>query len=326
MAIISASRKTDIPTYYSEWFLRRLEAGEFYVRNNPYKPEAVSHITFKKEDIDCIVFWTKNAIPMMDKLHRLDGYQYYFQYTLTGYGSEVEKQLPVHSERIQNFRELAIVTGSKAGCHPTKCRVVWRYDPIIFTSDYTMEWHLKTFQTLATALAGFTDKCVISFVDLYGFVGKQMRESGLYSQNKSREMLLAFCSQLAEIARSQGMSIYTCAEEIALEETGILHGSCIDKKHIEALIGYELNVKKDKGQRSLCGCVESMDIGKYNTCVNGCKYCYACNKPAEISRNLSLYKVDSPILCDALATTDIITEKHLQSFRSPETFNQLSLF
>ncbi len=326
MAVLSISKRTDIPTFYSDWFVNRLKAGEVYTRNNPYNPNAVSHITFHKEDIDCIVFWTKNAIPMMKNLHHLDGYQYYFQYTLTGYGADIEPYLPRHVDRIQNFRDLAMMTGSKVGSHPAKCRVIWRYDPIIFTKEYTMEWHLKTFQRLAVLLAGFTDKCVISFVDIYSFVRTNMTNNGIYAQQKTKEMLMEFCRQLAEIAKAQGMTVYTCAEEIDFGEVGILKSACIDKAFIEQLIGYSLKGKKDAGQRPLCGCMEAVDFGKYNTCSNGCKYCYACKNPKDLPHNLSMYDVDSPILCDALFATDVITEKRLCSLRKPEELNQLTLF
>lgn len=318
MAVLSVSRRTDIPTYFSEWFLNRLEAGEVYTRNNLYNPNAVSHITFRKEDIDCIVFWTKNPIPMLNKLDRLRGYRYYFQFTLTGYGEDMEAGLPDKERLIEAFRTLALAQGSNR-------KVIWRYDPIVFTSTYTMEWHIKTFELIARMLAGFTDRCVISFLNTYDFVRDNMSKGRIFAQNKSKEQLLEFCKQLSEIANRHGMKIYSCAEEISLEEAGIEHGACIDQKYIEERItGYPLKGGKDKGQRTACRCMSSVDFGRYNTCKNGCRYCYACKNTSQIDNLFAQYDEHSPILCDTLKPTDVITERPLKSLRKAEELNQLS--
>lgn len=317
MAILSVSRKTDIPAYFSEWFFNRLNAGEIMYRSNPYKPDAVTRAMFNKRDIDCIVFWTKNPAPMLDGLHRIDGYKYYFQFTLTGYGSDIEPALNDKNKLVETFREL-----SKA----TDKHVVWRYDPIVFTKDLTMEWHLKSFARLANSLAGFTDRCVISFVDMYGFVEKNMRNNNLVQTPHNREQLLSFCRELSNIANQNGMNVFTCAEAAALEETGIQHGSCIDKDLIEKIVGYPIKSHKDKGQREACLCAESVDVGKYDTCGNGCKYCYACKDLNKVRKNLALYDPDSPILCDTIEPSDVITEKRLKTLRTDREYEQLSLF
>ncbi len=323
MSILSISRRTDIPTYFSDWFLNRLDAGEVFVRNNPYSPTAVTHYTFRKEDIDCIVFWTKNPEPMMNKLHRLDGFNYYFQYTITGYGKYLEGSVPDLKKSIDTFRNLSNLLPKNSPNY----RVVWRYDPIVFTKELTMEWHLKNFAAIAKALAGFTNRCIISFVDMYGFVTENMNSQNIFVyQKQPREQLLDFCRQLAEIARSHGMEIYTCAELDSFDETGIRHGSCIDKKLIEEFIGCSLKVSKDKGQRKACGCVDSEDFGKYNTCLNGCKYCYATKNFAAVPNIYSSYDANAPFLCDTLKESDIVAEKRLSSLKIIEQGEQISFF
>lgn len=332
MAILSISRRTDIPTYFSEWFINRLESGEVYTRNNPYNPNALSHITWRKEDIDCIVFWTKNPLPMLSKIDRLKDYKYYFQFTLTGYGKEIEGNLPDKTSLMRGFRELS-----------KHCRVVWRYDPIIFTKAYTIEWHIKAFDTIAKSLAGYTDRCVVSFIDIYNFVKTNLNQSNIFPKTLNADTLspystaiadannvyVDFCKKIVDIANKNGMKVYSCAEVTDFQSKGIdiQHGSCIDKDMIESIVGYSLRTKKDPAQRSACQCVESVDFGKYNTCANGCKYCYACKVPSEIKQNLSLYDVNSPILCDTIQSTDTIGgERRLKSLKVVEDLNQISFF
>lgn len=157
--ILSVSRRTDIPNYYSEWFYNRIKEGFLYVRN-PMNAHQISEIKITPDVVDCIVFWTKNPLPMMKRLNEIKDYNYYFQFTLTGYGNDVEVNLPnKKTEMIPVFQELSEKIG--------KQKVIWRYDPIFFSDRYTKEYHLKAFKSIAEALSGYTEKCVISFVDIY---------------------------------------------------------------------------------------------------------------------------------------------------------------
>lgn len=317
MAIISASRRTDIPSYFSEWFMNRLEEGRIMIRN-PVNRNLVSDVQFTRSLIDCIVFWTKNPIPMLPQVRRLNktGYPYYFQFTVTGYGTDIERNLPEKSKIIRAFKELY---------HLGNGHIIWRYDPIVFLPQYSVEWHLQTFESIARKLNGYTDKCVISFLDMNSYVLSQFRKDMLYNTTLESEKLIAFCKTLVEIANANGMKIATCAEKIDLASIGIEHNHCIDADYIEQIIGYKLDVKKDKGQRSACGCVESIDIGTYNTCKNGCIYCYAQN-----GCNVKAYDVNSPLLCDTLQFEDKIVMREVKPLkavpRSEEDDVQLSLF
>ena len=310
--ILSSSRRTDIPNYYSEWFYNRIKEGYVYVRN-PMNIHQVSKIDISPEIVDCIVFWTKNPEPMLNKLEQLKDYNYYFQFTLTGYGKDMEPALPHKKDKmIPIFQTLSERIGKE--------KVVWRYDPIVITPTYSVEYHLKAFHEIASSLNGYCTRVVISFVDLYAKTKKNMKD--IQAIEKNREEIIGFSKKLAEIAISNGMEIETCAELIDLSSCGIKHSSCIDKKLIEKIIGCSIKVEKDKNQREECGCVESVEIGAYNTCLNGCKYCYANYSEERVIANRVLYDVHSPILCSEITEEDKITERAVKSIKE----GQISLF
>jgi len=303
--ILSVSRRTDIPNYYSDWFFNRIKEGFAYVRN-PMSPHQVSRIDLSPDVVDCIVFWTKNPEPMIERLDELAAYHYYFQFTLTGYGKDVERNVPHKKEKmIPVFQTLSEKIGRE--------KVIWRYDPILFTEKYTPEYHLKAFEQIATALNGYTQKCVISFVDIYTKNQKNMELLGAYELDEVA--LTEFAKRISAIARKNGMMIGSCAERIDLDECGIEHNCCIDKELIEKIIGNKLKAGKDKNQRKECGCMESVEIGTYHTCKNGCKYCYANDSEERVIKNWSRYDVNSPILCGTLDESDKISERKVKSLR-----------
>lgn len=305
--ILSVSRRTDIPNYYSEWFINRIKEGYLYVKN-PMNAHQISKIDLSPEIVDCIVFWTKNPINIMDKLDELKDYQYYFQITLTGYGRDVEPGLPDKNKiLIPAFKELSEKIGKK--------RTIWRYDPILINSKYTKEYHYRAFVKIADELKDYTEKVIISFVDLYAKT--QRNTAGLHIENTSNEEMLEIAGTLAEIAHSHGLQIESCAEAIDLESVGVAHGHCIDKNLIEELIGFPLKVEKDKNQRPECGCMESVEVGAYNTCKNGCKYCYANYNNERVISQCHLYDPNSPLLCGHVdeAAGDKITVRKAESLK-----------
>lgn len=307
--ILSVSRRTDIPSYWSDWFLRRLQEGYVCVRN-PMNPHQVSRIELSPDVVDCIVFWSKNPLPLSKRLDELNGYQYYFQYTITGYGKDVEPGLPNKKEvLIPVFQDISKKVGPK--------RVVWRYDPIFFSDRYTPEYHLHAFEEIAQRLEGYAERVVVSFVDLYSKIKKSI--AGLHSwAPPSDAELLNFAGELALIAEKHGFAVESCAEKIDLQAVGIRHGSCIDKALIEEIVGYGLTASKDRNQRAECGCFESIDIGTYNTCRNGCKYCYATFNPTQVAQQIRLYDPVSPILCGSITPEDVIKERKVKSLRNHE--------
>lgn len=321
--ILSVSRRTDIPNYYSDWFYNRIKEGFLYVKN-PMNPHQISRIDLSPSLVDCIVFWTKNPEPMMARLREINDYRYYFQFTLTGYGRDIEPNVPHKKDKmIPVFQRLSEAVGSS--------RVVWRYDPILFNDVYTEEYHLQAFERIADALAGYTKKCIISFVDTYAKnkadlrelkVREPISEDGQEDKRKDSKLiqqqfqkLKVFAARLSEIAHRNDMEIATCAEKIDLSDCGIAHSSCIDKALVEEIAGYAIDVGKDKNQRTECGCVESIEVGTYHTCLNGCKYCYANDSWEKSKRNFQEYDADSPLLCGQIEYDDKITERKIKRLR-----------
>lgn len=303
--ILSVSRRTDIPDHYSDWFIARIKEGFLYVRN-PMNVHQISKIDLSPDVVDCIVFWTKNPADMIEKLESLQGYMYYFQFTLTGYGKDVEPNLPdKREELIPTFKRLSEKIGTE--------RVIWRYDPILMSKRYTMEYHLKAFEEIADALADHTEKVVISFVDLYPKTRRNAKELDI--RQLTDEEMIGSAKEMAKIASRYGLTIETCAEQIDLQEAGIQHGSCIDKKLIERLLGCKLTAKKDRGQRNACGCFESVEVGAYDTCPNGCRYCYADLNDDKVRDNVRSYDRDQPLLCSDITPDDRITERKMRSLK-----------
>lgn len=303
--ILSVSRRTDIPNYYFDCFFHRIKEGFLYVRN-PMNPQQISKIDISKEVVDCIVFWTKNPEPMMERLEELKGYNYYFQFTLTGYGADIECKVPhKKKEMIPIFQKLSDKIGKE--------KVIWRYDPILFNKDYKPEYHLKAFAQIAQALKGYTEQCVISFVDVYTKNKKAMETLDLYELEESK--FLEFAKKLSDIAKENGMEIGSCAETMDLENCGIKQNSCIDAKRIEKIIGCKIDATKDLNQRKACGCVESVEVGTYNTCRNGCKYCYAGTIQDICCSN---YDPLSPLLCGEVMERDKITPRKVKSIRKEQ--------
>ena len=220
--ILSVSRRTDIPNYYSDWFIARIKEGFLYVRN-PMNAHQISKIDLSPEVVDCIVFWTKNPANMIEKLEDLQKYMYYFQFTMTGYGKDVEPNLPnKREELIPTFKRLSEKIGKE--------RVIWRYDPILIGKRYTIDYHLKAFEEIASNLADYTEKVVISFVDLYSKTQRNTKELDI--KQITNEEMIELAREMAQIASKYNLIIETCAEQINLHEVGIQHGSCIDKKLI----------------------------------------------------------------------------------------------
>ena len=303
--IISASRRTDIPTYYSEWFFNRIREGFVYVRN-PMNIHQISKISLLPEVVDGIVFWTKNPIPMIDKLSKLERYVYYFQFTLNSYGKDIEPNVPSKKEVIvPAFQKLSELIG--------KDRVIWRYDPILINDKYTLDYHIRYFESLAIKLSGYTEKCTISFIDFYK--NTKRNTAPLNIQAPTDEQIEILMSEFSRIAKDNGILIDTCSERIDLEKFGITHTHCIDRARFERLGNCTLKVEKDKNQREECGCVASIDIGAYNTCKNGCVYCYANYSQKIVYNNCQSHDPKSPLLFGSVGQNDVIKQREIRSCR-----------
>jgi DNA repair photolyase len=297
--IISASRRTDIPAFYAEWFINRVREGYFY-RVNPFNSKQISGFSLKAEDVDAICFWTKNPRPLMKYLDELDqrGLKYYFQFTLNPYDITFEPHVPFLKERIDTFRELAGRIGAE--------RVVWRYDPVILSSVTPVSWHLEQTEQIAGQLKDSTRRLVFSFYDFYGkgqgrlnkaFEGTDITLEDITSP-AHKDALELVARGFKNIADHHGLQIFSCSEDRDLSSIGIEHGACIDGTLISELFGSAAVVNKDKNQRESCGCVESADMGMYNTCHFRCAYCYANFNEGMIENNGKKHYQDSPSLLD----------------------------
>ena len=304
--IISASRRTDIPALYPEWFLNRLRAGEVLIPN-PYNRKKITRVRLSPDIVDCIVFWTKNPEPLLPYLKEISRmeYEYCFQMTITDYEEDVEAGVPSISDSIATFLLLSEKIGKK--------RMDWRFDPIFLNDKYTISYHLEKFEMMCSWLCNATERCIISFMDYYkGCPYREMRQEEIEELAKG----------LSVIAEKYKLPLYTCAEQIDLKQYGILQGACIDKERLYQLTGYKLDLKKDPGQRGECRCAQSIDIGMYGTCTHGCRYCYATKSAESAKRKKEQHDKTSPLLVGHLQGDEIIIEKEV---KSSEDY-QISLF
>lgn len=301
--IISASRRTDIPTYYSDWFFNRIHEGYVCVRN-PMNIHQISQVPLDPSVVDGIVFWTKNPIPMMNRLDELKDYTYYFQFTVNPYGQDVEQNLP--SKRnviIPAFQDLSRKIGPE--------RIIWRYDPILLTQKHNIEWHTQCFEYMARELAGYSRKCIISFLDLYKNTQNNTKNLGLLPLGENE--MIEIAQRFSDIAQRNGLILESCSEAIDLDKYGIKHGHCIDCNLFEELLGCRLDLDKDKNQRMECGCVSSIDIGMYNTCRNHCLYCYANYSQTTVDKNFSYHNPNSPLISGDIGPDDVVKIRKVAS-------------
>lgn len=317
--IISASRATDIPAFYAQWFFNRLAKG-YCVRYNPFNRQQKMYVSFANCKV--VVFWTKNPAPILPYLHLLDerGIHYYFQVTLNDYEREgFEPGVPLLEKRIEAFEQLSDRIGHE--------RVIWRFDPLMLTPELTPRCLLSRIWNVGNALKGYTDKLVFSFVDVKTYRKVQnnlVKEISCFSRNNvemaepdamQRQELVVGLTKLRDVWHDEGwkLTLATCAEDTDLEVYGIEHNSCIDRNLMMRLFAddeelmYYLNYGqlperdifgryipkkkkdakafKDKGQRSICGCMMSKDIGIYDTCRHFCVYCYANAGREKVKKN-----------------------------------------
>lgn len=304
--IISASRSTDIPAFYPEWFKTRWEVG--YIKwTNPFNGQPL-YVSFK--NVRCVVFWSKNPRPMMKYLDWLDKNipNYYFQFSLNDHDKEkYEAKVPSVESRIKTFKELSNKLGAK--------RVVWRYDPLILTQEITIDELISRIKRIGDELHNYTEKLVFSFVDIgiYQKVQSNLKKDAVPYIEWTETLMDEFAQKLSDLNKSWNLQLGTCSEKIDLDKYGIVHNKCIDDnlmidlfsddKELMDFLGVEIKEAdlfsdgsitktrklKDKGQREDCGCIMSKDIGSYNTCPHECNYCYANTSKEVAKKNYQKY-------------------------------------
>jgi hypothetical protein len=267
--IISASYKTDIPTFYGDWFMNRLKAG-YCKMLNPYNRHVV-RVSLLLNDVEGIVFWTKNIGPFIKNLPEVKqrGFPFIIQHTINGYPRALEQAVVDSARAVEQVRKVADMFGSRV--------CVWRYDTIINSSLTPREYHIETFSRLANALEGATDEVVISFAHLYRKMLRNMdvaaREHGFTWSDPDDEWKKGMVAELASIASAHKIRLTICSQPNFIIP-GCNEARCVDAKRLSDVSGKPV-VAPLRGGRAQCGCYASRDIGEYDTCPHGCVYCYA---------------------------------------------------
>ncbi len=295
--IINASGRCDIPAFYSEWFINRLKAGFVDVRN-PFYQEKITRIPLTKEKVEAIIFCTKNPIPMLKYLDKIP-FPYIFQITITPYKKNIEPLVPSKKAIISAVKDISNKIGSN--------RVIVRYDPIFISHEYSIDYHEKAFTKLCEELTGYTNRIIISFLDLKKNTLKHRKELNLIPFTKENIELIA--EKLSQIALSKNIELSTCAEEYSLEKFGISNRGCTDEKSINELLKTTGKYHKSKN-RDYCHCIETTDIGAYNCCPHYCKYCYANYQEEEVQANYNKHDPNSSLIIGNIGFKDIIKETH----------------
>lgn len=279
--ILHTGMRTDIPAFFTPWFLNRLREGYVLVRN-PYDPSTVTRYTLSPEVVDALCFCTKNPGPMLEHMDALAPYGQYWFVTITPYGEDIEPHVPPKEQVMADFRRLSEQVGA----------VAWRYDPILLHGEYTISRHLKDFEAMARTLQGATDTCIISFIDLYDKVRRNFPEARAVA--KEERLLLG--RELAAIGRAYGMTVKACGEGDELEAVGVDCSGCMTIPVFEKALHRRLHAPKVKPARAECACYLGSDIGAYNTCAHLCRYCYANYDEKTVRGNLRRHDPDSPFL------------------------------
>ena len=306
--IINTGQRTDIPAFYSEWFVNRLREGFVLVRS-PYDPGTVTRYRLDPEVVDLIGFCTKDPSPMLPHLELLRPYGQFWYVTITPYGREIEPGVPPKREVLESFLRLSEAVGPD--------RVGWRYDPVFVSADYPVERHIRAFEAMARTLSGATRTAVVSFIDLYAKTRRNFPEV----REMSREERLILGRAFAETAARCGMTLRPCAEGDELARFGADCGGCMTVAMYERALGSRLRVPARAPARKECACYLGGDIGAYDTCGHLCRYCYANHDADAVRRNMARHDPASPLLVGHLRDTDRVREAKQESW----TDGQLSL-
>lgn len=300
--ILNTGGRTDTVQYYTDWLLRRFEEG-YVLTRNPLFPSKVQRYELSPDKVDCVVFCSKNYRPILPRLHEItDSFPTYFHYTITAYGKDIEPGVPSIKESMETLIDLSRLVG--------KQRIAWRYDPVLLTKEYTIERHLETFEEMAGVLAPYIDRCIFSFVEMYKKLETNMPELTPLSQ----EDMNTLAKGLGSIAQKYGIHIQTCGTNGDYTPYGIHSSGCMTLDILGNANGIVFKNLRHKGLRQGCHCIESRDIGAYDTCLNGCKYCYANKNPKKAFENYKYHDPSSPLLLGHVKPEDTIIQGAQKSF------------
>ena len=313
MMILNTGARTDTVQYYSEWLLNRFTEG-YVLTRNPLFPNKVTRYELSPDKIDLVMFCSKNYAPILPRLKEVtDKYRTYFHYTITAYGRDVEPNVPDIDTSIDTLIRLSSIVGKE--------RIAWRYDPVLLTERYTVEKHFETFEYMAKRLAPYIDRCIFSFVEMYKKLQRNMTE--LIPLIEADKLRLA--ERLGAIANKYGIHIQTCGTNGDYTKYGIHTSGCATLEILGRANSCEFKDLKHKGLREGCHCIESRDVGAYDTCPNACRYCYANNDMAKVKENYKKHNPKSPLLIGELRPTDTLVQGNQKSFLVSSA-NQFSIF
>lgn len=311
--ILNTGARTDTVQYFSHWLLKRFEEGFVYTRN-PLFPNKVTRYELSPDKIDVVMFCSKNYAPILPRIREITSkYRTYFHYTITAYGKDIEPGVPPIEDSVKTLAELSKIVGRQ--------KIAWRYDPVLLTQKYTVERHAQTFRWLCGQLAPYIDRCIFSFVEIYKKLQVNMPELIPFSESDMN--ILA--EILGKTAKEFGIRIQTCGTNGDFSRFGIQKSGCATLEILGNANDCEFRNLKHKGLRTGCHCIESRDIGAYDTCLNGCKYCYANKNPQKAFENYKFHNPESPILLGEIKPADTIIRGNQQSFLKKE-FLQGELF
>lgn len=301
--IINTGQRTDIPAFYSKWFINRIREGYVYVRN-PYYPTLVTKFLLNPEVVDVIGFCTKNPRPMFPYLDEIKDYGQFWYISITGFDRDLEPNVPPINQVVEDFKYLSNKIGSNA--------IGWRYTPIIINDKYTKEYHINKFEEIANKLEGYTNLVAYGFVDLYPKLNKNHPEIKDTNDKTKIEITNAFI----DIAKKHHMNLRLCSKEKWLKEYGVDIDGCMRVKDYESSISSHLNIKqKMEARKGYCACYLSNDIGSYNSCPHLCTYCYANGNKELILKNYKNHDDNSPLLIGNLTNNDKIKEAKQESYK-----------
>lgn len=300
--ILNTGARTDTVQYFTPWLLKRFEEG-YVLSRNPLFPNKVTRYELDPATVDVVEFCSKNYRPILKDLHKITSrFHTHFQYTITAYGKDIEPGVPSIDESIETLYELESQVGAK--------RICWRYDPVLLTARYDIQTHMETFDYMAGRLTGHVNRCTFSFVEMYKKLESNMPELIPLTEG-SRD---ALARGLGEIAQKYGLRFQTCGTNGDYSRYGIYPSGCMTLEMLGEANRIRFRNRKHRGMREGCHCIESRDIGAYDTCLNGCKYCYANQSPQKAVENYRYHDPNSPLLLGTLRETDTIQRGNQKSW------------
>ena len=301
--IIQTGMRTDIPAFYSKWFLNRIKEGYVLVRN-PYNERQVTRYRLAPDVVDLIAFCTKNPAPMLPYMNVLKPYGQYWFVSITPYGKDIEPNVPDKEKVMDDFKKLSDIVGVDS--------MGWRYDPVFIDETHSVEWHITEFEKIAENLCGYTKSCVISFIDIYKKVERNFPEAREVSKSDRNTL----GKELIKIAKNYGMTIRPCAEGDELAPYGADCSGCMTVNTFETALHACLNVpnRKTNQRNGQCACLLGVDIGAYDTCGHLCKYCYANSNAELVKENMKKHNPMSPFLLGESMPGDVIHEAKQESW------------